>query len=414
MDFTSEGLITPELAPETTHVSPVPVWVMGAGFAPVGIGAAVTLMAMPQLLAARHVPEPTIASLTAFALFPGFVAFLLGPLLDWRLPRKSYAISCYILGGIGLFMALLSTANLTALAFWEFFAMLAISVGSNAVGGWFSSLLSKKDAGTLGAWFTVWNIGVGGATAMAVVPLVRATSLDVGAVVFGVWAAAVVLLLFFLPCKPADGRLARESVTRFAADVAKILKSRLVLWTLLIFLSPVASFALVNVLGGLGHDFSAPEQFVSLLLGLGGIIAGVFGSLLMPVLERWIHPRMLYLALGMVGAVGTALIAGLPHNAGSYGVAVLWENIFQAAGFSVAYAVILRTISQDSPLAATQFSLLSSAICLPLTYMQVVDAQGYAHGGPEGLFLTDAAITGLAALGLFVVFKKFRRFIPAG
>ena len=402
------------LARTAEPVSPLPVWVMGLGWAPVGIGGAVTLMAVPQLLAARHVSEPVIASLTAFALAPGFVAFLFGPLLDWRFRRKTYAIFFYLLGGAGLVMTLTSTANLVALAFWEFMAQLAITIGSCALGGWFSSIVPKKESGALGAWFTVWNIGVGGATAMAAVPLVRATSVETGALVLGVWASLVVFLLAFLPCKPADGRLARESIQAFARDVMAILKSRLVLWTLLIFVSPVASFSLVNVVAGLGRDYATSEQMVSLLLGVGGMIAGVVGSLAMPVIERWITPRKLYLWLGLVGAVITLTVAALPHLPVSYAVAVLLENIFQAAGFAVAYAVTLRTIGPDDPLAATQFALLNSAICLPLTYMQLIDAQGYAFGGPLGAFVTDAVISGVACLILFALLRRFGKRIPAG
>lgn len=395
-------------------ISPLPIWLMGFGWAPVGVGGAVTLMAMPQLLSALHVPEAQVAALTAFALAPGFVAFLFGPLLDWRFRRKSYAIGFYLLGGLALVMALLSLGNLAALAFWEFTAQLAISVGACALGGWFSSLVPKTQSGALGAWFTVWNIGIGGATAMAAVPLIRATSLASGAILLGLWSTAAVLLLAFLPCKPADGRLAHESIKAFASDVATILKSRIVLWTLLIFLSPAASFALTNVVGGLGRDFSTPEQTVSLLLGVGAIIAGIVGSLAMPVVERWVAPRNLYLWLGLIGAIGTALILALPRTSLGFAIAVQHENIFQAAAFSVCYAIILRTIGPDDPLAATQFSLLSSAFCLPLTYMQVIDAQGYALGGVRGAFLMDALISGAACLALLALFQHFRRTIPAG
>ena len=395
-------------------ISPLPIWLMGFGWSPVGVGGAVTLMAMPQLLSAQHVPEAQIAALTAFALAPGFVCFLFGPLLDWRFRRKSCAIGFYLLGGLGLMMALLSVGHLAALAFWEFFAQLAISIGANALGGWFSSLVPKKQAGALGAWFTVWNIGAGGATAMVAVPLIRATSLTTGAIILGIWSTAAVILLALLPCKAADGRLAHESVKAFASDVATILKSRIVLWTLLIFLSPVASFALANVVGGLGRDFSTAEATVSLLLGVGAIIAGIVGSLAMPVIERWVSPRNLYLWLGLIGAIGSALVIVLPRTPLGFAIAAMHENIFQSAGFAVAYAIALRTIGPDDPLAATQFSLLSSAICLPLTYMQIADANGYGFGGVSGAFAMDATISGAACLLLLVIFRHFRRIIPAG
>lgn len=392
----------------------LPVFILGLGWAPVGLGCAITFMAIPQLLAAQNIAADRIAALTAFAVAPGFVAFLFGPLLDWRLKRKSYAIGFYLLGAVLLAAALLSTANLALLAALEFFAQLALTIGSVALGGWFSALVPKEKSGALGAWFTVWNIGMSGAAAMATVPLIRATSLGLGAGVIALWTAAPVLLLAVLGCKPADNRLARESIRAFSGDVAAILKSKLVLWTLLIFLSPVASFTMINLLGGLGNDFKTPEATVSLLLGTGGVIAGIFGSLAMPVIERWVAPRFLYLWVGLVGACFSLAIAFLPHNAGSFALAVLIENIGQAAGFSVAYAIMLRTIKADDPLAATQFALMNSAICLPLTYMQVFDGQGYALLGVKGAFLMDGAVSACAALALLAVFTIFKKVIPPG
>ncbi len=403
-----------EDAEKPVLVSPLPIWAMGFGWAPVGVGGAVTLMAIPQLLSALQVPEAKVAALTAFALAPGFVAFLFGPLLDWRFRRKSYAICGYLLGGLGLVMALLSLSNLAALAFWEFLAQLSISVGSCALGGWFSSLVPKTQSGALGAWMTVWNIGMGGATAMVAVPLIRGTSLEIGALLLGVWSTAAIILLAFLPCKAADGRLAHESIKAFASDVAAILKQPIVLWTLLIFLSPVASFTLTNVVGGLGRDFSTSEQTVSLLLGVGAVIAGIVGSLAMPLVERWVAPRNLYLWLGLIGAIGSTLIIFGARTPLSFAIAVLHENIFQAAAFAVGYAIILRTIGPDDPLAATQYSLLFSASCLPLTYMQVADAQGYGLGGVSGAFLMDAGISAAACPVLFAVLRRFRRLIPPG
>jgi PAT family beta-lactamase induction signal transducer AmpG len=134
----------------------------------------------------------------------------------------------------------------------------------------------------------------------------------------------------------------------------------------------------------------------------------------MPVIERFVAPRNLYLWVGLIGAIGSALIIALPRIPLSYGIAAMHESIFQAAAFSVCYAIILRTIGPDDPLAATQFSLLSSAFCLPLTYMQVIDAQGYALGGVSGAFLMDATISGAACLALLAIFHHFRRIIPAG
>jgi PAT family beta-lactamase induction signal transducer AmpG len=280
------------------------------------------------------------------------------------------------------------------------------------VGGWFSTLIPTSQAGNLGAWFTAWNIGAGGLCAMFAVNLIRATSLGVGAAVLALLAGSAVLLMILLSCGPADKRLAHESIMAFAREVALSLRSRNVLWSLLLFLSPAASFALTNILGGLGRDFSTSEHLVGVLAGIGGMIAGLVGSLAMPLVERRIPLRHLYLTIGIVGAGWTIMILFLPRGTPAFALAILGEFLCQAAAFSVVYAITLRTVGENNPLAATQFSLLSAAMCVPLTYMQVLDGQGYALGQTTGAFLMDAGISGAASLVLMAVLWKFRRVLP--
>ncbi len=110
-------------------------------------------------------------------------------------------------------------------------------------------------------------------------------------------------LYFWVECPPADGRLASESFMAFAEDVLALLRRPTVLWTLLLFLAPAASFALTNTLGGLGRDFGASEAFVGLVGGNGrldrrrGRQPG--GCWAWP---GSIPPRPLYLLIGLFGA----------------------------------------------------------------------------------------------------------------
>ena len=170
------------------------------------------------------------------------------------------------------------------------------------------------------------------------------------------------------------------------------------LWTLLIFLAPCASIALTNTLGGLGADFHTPESLVGLIGGLGISIAGVCGSLAIPVLARFVPPRPLYLMVGGLGAVFTLTLILMARSPTTFGVAMLGENVFQAASFSVGAMITLRTIGHDNPLAATQFAVLNAALLIPPTYMQELDGIGYGWGGLTGNLLMDASLS-LAACG---------------
>jgi PAT family beta-lactamase induction signal transducer AmpG len=191
--------------------------------------------------------------------------------------------------------------------------------------------------------------------------------------------------------------------------VLALLRNRSVLLTLLLFVMPAASFALTNTLGGLGHDFNTPEKLVGLIGGVGVAIAGVVGSLMIPQLNKRIEPRPLYLLVGGFGALFTLTLAALPRTPATFGLAMLGENVFQAAAFSVQNVIILRTIGHDNPLAATQFGLLIAASSVPLSYMQVIDGQAYGLGAVGGSYLADALISGGACALLALLLWMLRR-----
>lgn len=390
-----------------------PIWLMGAGFLPLGVQGSVMLITIPQLLAAQHVPEPQIASVEAIGLLPGFASFVLGPLLDWRFSRRFYAILFAGLGAVCILGALLLTRQIALLAALLFAGNFSISLCVSAVGGWFGNLARIEDKNRLGAWFTVFNLGGGGLVAGVAIYLLRDLPYVLGAGLVSLLVVAAVPLYLAIPCPPADSRLASESFRDFARDVLALLRSRTVLWTLLLFLAPAASFALTNILGGLGHDFHISEKMVGLIGGGGVAIAGVLGSLVIPKLAEWVPPRPLYLLVGGAGAAFTFAMMLVPRAPATFGLALLGENVFQAAAFSVANIITLRTIGEDNPLAATQFGLLTAATIAPLTYMQMIDGQAYGAAGVNGSYLADAGVSGAACLALGLLLWALRRRIPA-
>ncbi len=76
-----------------------------------------------------------------------------------------------------------------------------------------------------------------------------------------------------------------------------------------------------------------------------------------------------------------------------FGVALLGENIFQAAAFAVSNVISLNTIGEDNPLAATQFGLLFASSAVPLFYMQLIDGAAFTASGLNGGLFVDAALT---------------------
>jgi PAT family beta-lactamase induction signal transducer AmpG len=277
-----------------------------------------------------------------------------------------------------------------------------------ACGGWFGELVPKERQGALGAWFAAVNIASGGLAAAIAIPIFRDLPAPLGAMLLGSLSLLALPVLLTTPCPPADARLAHEGVVAFARDVIRVVRRPIVLWTLLLFISPATAFALTNSLSGFAGDFHTPEALAGLIGGGGVCIAGVIGSLLAPRFGAGLRPRVLYLVLGLVGAAFSLLLIVLPRTPAMFGVALLGENLFQAAAFAVSNIIALNTLGEDNPLAATQFGLLFASSAVPLTYMQIIDGAAFTAHGLNGGLLVDAALTAAACLALALILRTFR------
>jgi PAT family beta-lactamase induction signal transducer AmpG len=385
-----------------------PVWVRGLGFLPLGAFGSLMLLTTPTLLASNHTPEPTIALVTAAGLASSWITIPFLPILDWRYSRRTYAIVLTLIGAALTFAALQSMDRPGPLALLLFLGNFAISMAVSAVGGWFGDLAQPHEKGALGSWFTVANIGGGGATAAIAIPLIRNTPAPLGAALLALIVLAALPLFLLMPCRPADRRLASESFRDFARDVMAMLRRREVLWVLALFLLPCASFALTNTLPGFGRDFATSEQVVGVVGGAGAAVAGVLGSLLVPLVLKRTRAAPLYLAVGFVGALFTLVLAAMARTPTTFAIGMLGENIFQAAAFSSVNVIALEAVGHDNPLAATQFGVLTGVSVIPLTYMQVIDGRAYGFGGATGSLLADALLSAAACIVMALAWSRRR------
>jgi MFS transporter, PAT family, beta-lactamase induction signal transducer AmpG len=390
-----------------------PAWLLGWGYLPLAVNGSVGIIAVPDLLASAHVPEAQIAVVTSLYIATGFISIPLAPLLDWRFRRRSYAIAFALLGALCNFAALLSIRNVALLSAFLFLAGLSVALCVTAAGGWFGDLVPKEKKDALGAWFSVVNFGAGGAVAAFVIYALRALPHPFGEVAISALFLPVLPLFILTPCPPADTKLASESFKSFVRDVATLFRRKDVQWVLAIFLAPSASFALTNTLSGFGRDFHTSDELVGLIGGAGVAVAGIIGSLLVPQLTKCLSPVALYLLVGLVGAAFTLSLIPAPRDATVFGIAMLGQNVFQAAAFTAANAITLRAIGHDNPLAATQFGVLLGVTQLPLTYMQMIDGHAYDFGGVTGTFTADALISAAACVILGLLYWRFGRKVTA-
>jgi len=375
---------------------------MGFGNLPIGLSGAVTLVTVPQLMSAQGSPESAIATVTTVALIAGFVNFLLAPVLDWRLSRRTYAIIMALLGGILSFVLLLQTRDLELLAVLVLFQSLAAYLNQAAVGGWLSSVASPEQKNALGAWLQAANVAAFGVGAALAILLIRNLPPGLGAGAVGLLSLIPIPIYLAIPAPPANARLGHESFRAFLRDVLAVLRRPSVRWLLFFLAMPAASFALSNTLSGLGSDFGASEELVGAVAGVGVAVAGIIGALLVPPIIRGFAVDRAYLLIGAVGAAFTLSQILLPRIPATFALGMIGQNGIQAAAFAAVNVLALRSIREDHPLAATQYALLMAASGLPLAYMQAIDGNAYGHGGLTSSYLTDALIS-LAACAVLAL-----------
>ncbi len=382
---------------------------MGMSNATMGFSNGIVLFALPQLLAAEHVPESKIAAITAVAFSPAFWVVLFAPILDVRFSRRWYAT---VLAAASAVFAAASILSLHHLLLLESVALLAIataSLSSAAMGGWFSNITDPKDKNILSKWINISLICGIGITSMLGGQLVRHLPIVLAAVLVGVMVFAPATIFAFVPAPGPDRRLAGESFAQFNREVLSLLRRREVLVVLFLFLSPCSSFALTNLLGGLGGDFHASAGAISLAGGIGTFIPGLLGCALFPILARRMPLRFFYLSNGIVGSVFTLSLLALPHSTATFALAIFGEFFFQAVAFAVQIGIVFEAIGPDNPLAATTFCFLTAATNIPVTYMMAADGRAYAAHGIAGSFGLDAAICIATCLLAGLLLSKFDR-----
>jgi PAT family beta-lactamase induction signal transducer AmpG len=393
---------------------------MGLSNATIGLAGGFIVLPLPQMLAAQGVPEIKIAAISAACLSPGFWVFLLGPLLDIRFTRHTYAAFFALLAGIGLMTAVLMRGHLLTLEILIMIAYAASVLSSNALGGWLAGVIPdvaasegdnpNHEGARLSAWTQVGLFLGNGLMAGIAAEGMRRLPPPIIAPLLG---ALVILPSAVFPWIPVPDltspdaatstlNLARDGFQKLFAELRALLRRREVLLTLLLFIAPTGSFALTNQLGGVSQDFHASPAFVGRMGGLVLSLAGAAACLSLPVFARWIKSLPLYLLIGTAGSLFTLLLLLLPRTPITFAIAFLGENVVQALSFTAAVAICFATIGRKNPLAATQFSLLTSATVIPILYMGVLDGRVYGSYGLTRMYLVDGTLS-IAACTLMAV-----------
>lgn len=381
-----------------------PVWVMGLSNATLGFASGIMNFVMPQLMAGAHVPEATIALITAIALSPTFWFVLFGPILDVRFSRRWYSTLLATVSALTATTAILNLHHLLILQLAMVVCNAAAMLSSSALGGWLSTIVPDEQKNPLSKWMNIALVSGTGLIVGAGGELVRQLPLPVAAALMGFIILLPAAIFLWIPAPGPDRRLAGESFSQFNREVLSLVRRREVVVVLLLFLSPCSSFVLPNLLGGLGADFHASARSVSMAGGVGAFIPGLLGCFIFPVIARRVRLRVFYLANGIVGSLFTLSLVMLPHTTSTFAAALFGEYLFQAVAFSLQIGIVFEAIGPDNPLAATTFSFLTAATNVPVTYVTLIDGQAYSRAGIRGMLAADALLAiGACALAGYLL-----------
>lgn len=384
-----------------------PMWLLGLSDATIGLANGIIFFVMPQLMVGANVPEPKIAAIAALASTPGFWFVFFSPILDVRFSRRWYATVFAALSGIAVAAAVLSLHHLIVLQIALVVGEAAAILSSSALGGWLSNITPNEDKNPLSKWINIALIGGIGVTSAAGGEFVRRLPMIAAAILIGTIVFLPASIFLFIPAPGPDRRLAGESFLQFNHEVLSLLRRREVVIVLLLFLSPCSTFALTNLLGGLGGDFHASPRAVSLAGGVGAFIPGLLGCSLFPVIAKRLRLRSFYFVNGIFGCFFTLSLVFLPHTTSTFALALFGEFLFQALSFAIQIGIVFEAIGTNNPLAATTFAFLAAATNVPMTYLTLVDGRAYAAAGIRGMLFTDALVGVLACTVAAILFAKF-------
>ena len=384
-----------------------PVWLMGLSNATLGFANGITFFVMPQLMAAAHVPEWKIAAITAVATSPNFWVVLFGPILDVRFSRRWYATVLAAVSAFGATIAILGLRNLVVVEVAMVLCNAGSSLSSFALGGWLSHVTPEEKKNPLSKWMNIALVSGVGLIVVTGGELIRRLPVITAALLMGTIVFLPATIFLFMPAPGPDRRLAGESFMQFNREVLSLLRRREVVIVLLLFLSPCATFALPNLLGGLGADFHASARAVSLAGGVGAFIPGLLGCTVFPPIARRLRLRSFYLANAVAGCLFTMSLVILPHTPLVFALAIFGEFLFQAVSFSIQVGIMFEAIGPNNPLAATTFSFLAASTNVPVTYITLIDGRAYSFAGITGTLFTDAAIGILTCMVAAILLAKF-------
>ncbi len=379
-----------------------------------GFTTAVGGLLIPYLLRKYGVPVNRIAGVVAIALIPLVWSFLWSPLADVGLRRRSWVLLSALGAAVTGSLAILGIhASLVVLTLLLFLSRALIGLQSAATGALMCAL-PPTSRGRAAGWSQAGNIGAGAVGGGLVIWLADHASLTVVAIAIAagtmVPSLAALLIEESAPAARGTGTFFGDLVN----DLGEIVRCGRTWLGILFFVSPAGSFAIGNLISGLGPDYRASGTQVVWITGLGGGLLTAAGSFIGGYLADHVNRMAAYSLAAVCGALFAAYLAFAPATPVTFGAGFSAYSIASGFSYCMFTALVLDVVGQRRHAAATMYSVLNASGNVAIAYMVWLDGLGYKHWGVRGLMSTDALANGVSAAVLLVVAVVTRQYWRRG
>jgi len=390
-----------------------PAWLVGVTYLPFGLYSGFIIISLQLLLTARGLAVDHIAILQLVALLPSYTSFLLTPLADCGLPRRTWAIlfaaiaaACLATGSLLMDKAV--AGNATPLALTLLIGAFAAQLYSSTMGGITPSLIDEADTGAVSAWLNVANLGGTGLGGTLGILIVQHLARPTAAIALAAEVFCPCLLLFVMAREVRTPYAVRSMLSlQIFRDMWSVTRNRAALIGFLIFVVPAATFAAQNLFSGMGRDFHATDNQVTWIVGIGNAITCSLGAFLGGWLCNRMDRRILFVLTGVVASTATLGMAFGARTAAIFLAGVTLYNLLAGINYAAASAVAFDIMGIHNPLAATQYAMLMAACNVAISTVIWGDSRGYKAHGATGALLTDAAFSLITGTLMLIVIKLY-------
>jgi MFS transporter, PAT family, beta-lactamase induction signal transducer AmpG len=401
----------PVLHPETDRAAPHP-WVWAVLYFPLGLVIGFPTVALGYLGARSDLGVSAIAGIVGMTFLANGWKFLWAPVGDYTLTRKSWYLIAVSLVGLGLIAVTgipISTRTAPLLSALTLLSSIAATFIAFATEGLMAHNTTPDTRGRAAGWFQSGNqFGqtAGGGIGLWLVQHAPAPWVAGLALAGIVLACALPLIGLEEPPRPKAGASVMSRVSDAWQELSGVVRTRLGRITLILAILPIGTGAAQFLFSAIGPEFRASADVVSVVLGLGGGLAIVFGCFAGGRLaDRISKPAAYAIACGL-GLAACTVIAFAPRTSAGYAASTLFYT-FTLGMVTASFTGLVLSIIGDTA-AATKINLFFALNTL--FSLGMLRAAGWAHDAwsTNGMLYTEA-LTGLAALALFALLARHVR-----